>query len=96
MIDVAEIALLLALALSLYSALASLGGFARGRPELLASARRGVVAVLGLLTLAAAGLAYALATRQFGVRYVAEYSSRDMDPVYTLAAFYAGNAGSLL
>ncbi|HLB11775.1 MAG TPA: cytochrome c-type biogenesis CcmF C-terminal domain-containing protein [Dehalococcoidia bacterium] len=96
MIDVAEIALLLALALSLYSALASLLGFGRGRPELLASARRGVVAVLGLLTLAAAGLAYALATRQFGVRFVAEYSRRDMDPVYTVAAFYAGNAGSLL
>ena len=35
-------------------------------------------------------------TRDFQVEYVAKYTNRSLSTVYTLAAFYAGQKGSLL
>ncbi len=96
MADIGYIALLLALGASIYSAMAFVFGVRRGYPELVASARNGVLVVFGLVSLAAIALIYALLTHDFRVEYVASYTSRDLSLIYTLSAFWAGNAGSLL
>jgi cytochrome c-type biogenesis protein CcmF len=41
-------------------------------------------------------LLYAFFSHDFHLSYVADYSSRDMSPLYLLTSFYAGNEGSLL
>jgi len=96
MTDIAKIALLLAVVASVYSALAFFFGVRRSYPPLLASARNGVFATMGLVTLASLILLYALVTHHFEIAYVASYTSRDMSLPYLAGAFWAGNAGSLL
>ncbi len=96
MADIGFIAIILALAASIYSVIAFVYGAWRGYPELVASARNGVLAVCGLVSLAALALLYALITHHFEIEYVASYTSRDMSLVYLLSAFWGGNAGSLL
>ncbi|MBI4308429.1 MAG: heme lyase CcmF/NrfE family subunit [Chloroflexi bacterium] len=96
MADLGYVALLLAFALGLYSATAALVGARRDRPELVASARNGLLAIAALLTFAAVTLWYLLLTPDFQVKYVAGFSSRDMPFNYLIAAFWAGNEGSLL
>ena len=96
MADMGYIALLLGLGASTYSAIAFILGVRGKSPALIASARNGVIVVFGFLSLAAVALAYGLITHDFGVKYVASYTSRDLAPIYILSAFWAGNAGSLL
>ncbi len=95
MADLGYFSLALALVVALFSLLSALLG-ARGRPELVAAARNGTFALLGLTSLASAVLAYAFLSHDFSLEYVASYSARGMSTVYTLAAFWAGNEGSLL
>lgn len=92
--DIGYIALLIALPIAAFSAVAALLG--RRVPALLTSAYRGIFAVALLLTMSAAALWAALLQHDFGVRYVAETSSRSMDTLGLLSAFWGGQAGSLL
>jgi len=92
--DVGYVALLLALLLAAYSTVAAWVG--RSVPALLTSAYRGAGAVAALLSLAALALWGSLLGHDFGVRYVAETSSRAMDPLALVSAFWGGQAGSLL
>jgi cytochrome c-type biogenesis protein CcmF len=94
--DLGYIAILLALIISIYSVVTWVIGDRLRYPELLKSARHGVYAVTGLVTLASAILIYALLTHDFQLAYVASYSSREMPTVYLISAFWGGNAGSLL
>jgi cytochrome c-type biogenesis protein CcmF len=94
--DLGYFSLALALAVSAYAAIAAALGAWRRYPELVVSARNAFYAAAGLLTLAATVLIYALLSRDFSVAYVTSYTCRDLPIVYTLSAFYAGNAGSLL
>src|SRR5262249_45992245 len=94
--DGASLALLLAFPVAAYSAAAWLLGARRGLPELLASARNGVVVVAVLLTLAALGLFHALLTHDFALRYVYDHSSRAMPELARLTSFWGGQQGSLL
>jgi len=48
------------------------------------------------MTLAVATLLIALLTHNFGLAYVADYSSRDTPVLYLITGLWAGNAGSLL
>ncbi len=96
MIDLGYLALLLALVISVYAALAAFLGKRFNYPQFLASARNGVYAVGGLLTVVALALIYALVTHDFQVEYVASYTSLDLPLFYALSAFWAGQAGSLL
>lgn len=96
MTQIGQIALSIALVLSLFSALAAIIGARRGRAELLTSARRSVLVVFGLVTIAAAALWYAFLTRDFQINYVYQYSSRGLSTFYTISAFWAGQEGSLL
>lgn len=91
-----RLSLLLALVVAVYTVVAAVLGDRRQRPALVDSARNGIVAAAVLMTLAAACLLFAFATHDFSLRYVAEQSSRDMPRHFTLAAFYGGQAGSLL
>ncbi|MBU2009286.1 MAG: heme lyase CcmF/NrfE family subunit [Chloroflexi bacterium] len=95
MADLGYFSLALALVVALFTLLAALLG-ARGRPELVAAARNGTFALLGLTSLASAVLAYAFISHDFSLEYVAAYSARGMSTFYTLAGLWAGNEGSLL
>ncbi|MBI2850459.1 MAG: heme lyase CcmF/NrfE family subunit [Chloroflexi bacterium] len=96
MADIGYIALLLALVASLYSATAFVFGKRRNIPALVDSARNGVVAVCGLVSIAVLALLYAILTHDFQIEYVASYTARDMSLTYLLSAIWAGNDGSLL
>ncbi len=72
-----------------------LGGRSR-RPELIRSATRATYALCGILIVAGVALLTALLRHDFNVQYVWAYTSRDLPTVYTIAALYGGQAGSLL
>ena len=92
--DLGYVAALLALLVAVYSATAAVLG--RRSQALLASAYRGAVATAALVSLAAFTLWALLLRHDFGVRYVAENTSRSMDTLALLSAFWGGQAGSLL
>lgn len=96
MTTLGQLALWLALLLALWGTVVGyLGGRTR-RPELIQSARRATYALFGVLAVASLGLLAALLRHDFNVAYVASYTSRNLPTVYTVAAFYGGQAGSLL
>jgi cytochrome c-type biogenesis protein CcmF len=88
--------IVLALIVLAYAAAAALVGQRRGRPELVQSARNGILAVAGLVTIAAAILLYLLLALDFRVQYVYENVSSHLAPVYRISAFWAGQEGSFL
>ncbi|HIE26375.1 TPA: heme lyase CcmF/NrfE family subunit [Candidatus Poribacteria bacterium] len=89
-------ALVIALFISSYAAAAAVVGARRNQSEWLKSAENSMYTIFGLLTVASIVLLYAFITRDFRVRYVAQYSSRDLPLFYTIAGFWGGNDGSLL
>jgi cytochrome c-type biogenesis protein CcmF len=91
-----QISLWLALLVAAWGTVTGVLGGMRQRPELIQSARRAPFALLGLLAVAAASLLTALLRHDFNVAYVAEKTSRNLPTVYTIAAFYSGQEGSLL
>src|SRR6266540_1471273 len=64
--------------------------------SLLAASRKLVGGYLVLLTIASGALIYAFLNNDFRLEYVANYSERALPFGYKLAAFWAGQAGSLL
>jgi cytochrome c-type biogenesis protein CcmF len=94
--DGGNLALLLAFAVAVYSATASLLGVRRGLPELAASARNGVVVVAALLTLTSCALLHGLLSHDFELRYVYEHSSRAMPEAALVTSFWGGQQGSLM
>jgi len=96
MTDVGSAALLLALVFSLYTAVAGFLAARHLRSDLLASARRSAVATLALVTVAGAALVVLLFQRDYQVLYVYQHVSSSLPPLYTFAALWAGQEGSLL
>ncbi len=96
MAEFGHIVVVAALAVALYSAFAAPIGARARAPELVRSARNGVLAVAGLMTVASGTLLTAFLVHDFSIRYVAEHSSRDMPLSLVAAAFYSGQQGSLL
>ncbi len=94
--DIGYGGLLLTLAAALWAAIASVMGARQRRPELLASARRGLLLTAGLSTLSAVLLCILLFSHDFEVRYVYDHVSTYLKPAYVLAAFWAGLDGSQL
>ncbi len=88
--------ILLTLIVSAYAAAAAWVGQRQGRPGLVQSARNGLLAVAGLVTLASAVLLYLLLAPDFRVRYVYEHVSSHLATVYRISAFWAGQEGSFL
>lgn len=89
-------ALLLAVLVSAYGVVAPLIGVKTGRREFIKSAERAAYALCAVAVVASAALIYAFVTRDFRVEYVYSYSSRELSWFYTVTAFWAGNAGSML
>ncbi len=94
--EIGNLAIAMALLVSIYGVIAPLLGVRLRRPELIRSGIGAVYATFLLLAVASAALLQALLTRDFGNAYVASYSSRDLGFWYTVSAFWAGQAGSLL
>lgn len=94
--EVGRIGLLLALASAAWALLAGAAGAVRNRERPTRSAELAVTVSAFALSLAALSLFAALLGRDFRVEYVAQYTSRTLSTFYTLGAFWAGQAGSLL
>lgn len=94
--DVGIISLILALGFAIYTMVVAVLGAARNIPQLVASAKRGVLTVCFFLLLASAALIASFLTHDFGVSYVAQHSDLAMPWYYTASAFYGGQEGSLL
>jgi len=79
-----------------YAVAASWLGVRRGRPGLIVSAERAILACVALSTAAVFSLVTLLFRSDFRFEYVANYSNRDLPAFYKIAALWAGNDGSLL
>ncbi len=96
MIEIGELSLALAFAISIYATVVSFWGGRANNDVLVRSGQNAYFAMLGLFTLASVVLLYELVMRNFTVEYVYNYSSRDLAMFYTISAFWAGQKGSLL
>src|SRR6202162_4132087 len=91
-----RICLLLALVVCAYGIGASLYGVRSGRVEFMASGRRSVYALAGVLTVAFAVLEVAFLRSDFAFNTVADTSSRTTPAFYRVAAVWSSQEGSLL
>lgn len=96
MAQIGYFSLLLAIAVSIYTIAAYIIAIKTDNCRLRASANGGVAAILLLTTIASVVLFYFLATSDFSIKYVYDYTSKNLPILYKLSAFWAGNAGSLL
>ena len=96
MADFGHVAIVAAFVIAAYAAIAAPLGVRLRAPELRASAYNGVLGVAVLMTVASVTLLTAFLTNDFSIKYVAEHSSREMPLSLVAAAFYGGQAGSLL
>jgi len=96
MAEIGRLALIVALAIAAYAAIAAVVAERMGLPQLRTSARRAVLVVAGLVTIAAIALLNAILSHDFQISYVYEYSSSDMSLPYLVSSFWAGNKGSIL
>jgi cytochrome c-type biogenesis protein CcmF len=94
--ELGRAALVVALLLTAYAAVAGAYAAARGRRRLAESAQNALLAAFGTTVVASAVLVSALVRDDFGFVYVAEHTSRDLPLRYTLSAFWGGQEGSLL
>ena len=91
-----SLALMLALLLSLYGAVAGWRSARRPTRQTTLGADGALWAVAGLATLASLSLFYLLVTRDYQIAYVHQHVSVHLPLAYTLSAFWAGREGSLL
>ncbi len=96
MATVGILSLFLALVVAVYSTLAAWFGVRRRVPELIASARNGILAYTGLATVAVLIIVLALFSHDFSIALVANSTSRDLQTIYTITALWSNQAGSLL
>ena len=94
--NLGTLAILLAFCFSLYSIFGSLIGKLKNKPYLIVSAERAVYSICFLLTVASGLLLYAFLINDYRLAYVASNSNSDMPVLYKLAAWWGGQAGSLL
>src|SRR3972149_4255900 len=88
MATTASLAVILALIVSAYSAITYIIGVRTRRPELVRSARNGVIANAVLNTAAIGFLLASLVGRNFQLEYVATYSDRGLSFLYTLSTVW--------
>jgi cytochrome c-type biogenesis protein CcmF len=94
--NLGALAITLAFCLSIYSIVASLVGRWKRNPYLTLSGERSVYATFALLTAASGILNYALIAGDFRLTYVAQNVNTAMPVMYKFAAWWGGQAGSLL
>ncbi len=96
MADVGYFSLALALVVSVYSIFAFVLGVRGKNQVLISSARNGLLAGTGLISLSTIILLISFLTHNFQIEYVARYSSSDTSLAYLISGLWAGNDGSLL
>ena len=96
MILIGEMSLWVALLMATWAATVSLAGGIFRRADLTLSGERALCATLGMVALASAGVWSAFFRHDFSIEYVASYSTANLPKIYTVAAFWAGEAGSIL
>ena len=96
MIVIGEMSLWVALLMATWAATVSLAGGIFKRGDLTLSGERAIHATLGMVALASAGLWSAFFRHDFSIEYVASHSTANLPKIYTVAAFWAGEAGSIL
>ncbi|MBE7419002.1 MAG: heme lyase CcmF/NrfE family subunit [Ideonella sp.] len=94
--ELGQFALLLALAVALVQGTLPIIGAARGNATWMALARPAAQAQCALVVLAFVALAYAFASNDFSVLYVAQNSNSALPLHYRLAGVWGGHEGSLL
>ena len=82
--------------IGIWAAFLGFSGKWRGRPDLAQSVIRSSYAMLLLLVVAAIALWKGLLSHDFNIEYVAAYTSSNLPTYYVVAAFWAGQKGSLL
>jgi cytochrome c-type biogenesis protein CcmF len=95
MSEIGHIALIIALPVAILAVVVSAVGARTGSLRLMTVGRRSILVLGALFTLALAVILYEFFTRDFGLRIVAEHTSRDLPAIYTLSALYADKAGSM-
>jgi cytochrome c-type biogenesis protein CcmF len=90
------VAVVLALALATYAAMAALIGARQQRPELVLSARNAAWGVAGFLTLAVIILEYLLITGHYQTKYVHDTSNIAAPLFFRMTALWGSQNGSLL
>jgi cytochrome c-type biogenesis protein CcmF len=94
--QIGEIALWVALVLSVWGAGAAyVGGYTR-RGDLILSAERSLLAVFGLLVVTSGAIIAAFIGNEYRYQYVAGYSNRDLPLFYKISGLWAGQTGSLV
>jgi cytochrome c-type biogenesis protein CcmF len=100
MAQIGSFALLIALALSMYSfGIGLLALFRKDDPNwnrLGETARRAGIVVFGAVFLAALALVVSAFRDDFQIAYIFHHSNRDLDPKYKFATLWSGQEGSLL
>jgi cytochrome c-type biogenesis protein CcmF len=96
MADLGRFALFVGLVAALWAVFAGLAAARGGREDVQRSAEGGLRAAAVALSVSAGALFALLFAKDFSIEYVAEYTSRSLSVFYTLGAFWAGQAGSLL
>jgi cytochrome c-type biogenesis protein CcmF len=94
--QIGEVALWVALILGVWGAALAFAGGRRGRGDWVLSAERSIYAVLGLVAVASAAIIAAFVRNEYGYRYVAGYSNRELSLFYKITGLWAGQTGSLV
>ncbi len=96
MVAIGEFSIHLAFILSAYGVIAAIVGVALKEQKVIRSAENSTYGMVFLLTVASACLMHAFVTHNFEVQYVYHYSDKALPLFYTVAAFWAGQEGSIL
>jgi cytochrome c-type biogenesis protein CcmF len=96
MADLGSFSLLVALVASLWSIVVGIAGARGNGDDVVRSAEGALKGAALALTVAGLSLFGLLLSKDLSVAYVADYTSRPLSTFYTLGAFWAGQAGSLL
>ncbi|MBD3385864.1 heme lyase CcmF/NrfE family subunit [candidate division KSB1 bacterium] len=96
MILFGQYSLVIAFVLTLYASFLYFRADKKRFHSVIASAQRATLIAFLMIVTSSLLLLYALLSRNFQVEYVAQYTNRSLPIAYTIAAFWAGQAGSLL
>lgn len=96
MSETGTISILLAFAITVYGAVASIVGAKTKNRDLIRSSENTAIAICVLLLIATVSLIHGLVNLDFSLKYVALNASTDLPMIYRVTALWAGQAGSLL
>jgi cytochrome c-type biogenesis protein CcmF len=94
--QIGEVALWIALVLSIWGAGAAFIGGRTRRGELVLSAERSILGVFLMLVVASGAVIAAFLNNEYRYQYVAGYSNRDLSVFYKISGLWAGQTGSLV